>query len=229
MSHQPLTDFFVAFDPGADAIGEAELVARLCALVGAPPHDLDAALHALPPARLVRVLHEPASAPRRLRERLRILDRSTTTLAVAEARLRSEMNGERPVAALHAALLAHASRAPITEQERLVAEIEDARAEVLALWPAAFDAVARWGEIDQRAALSLGIGPRIWGMVSGALGRSAEERITRAEFVEICPRLVAFWPLTPQTHEAMYALLGIVRAAAQGRAWRPPTALERVN
>jgi hypothetical protein len=224
-----LTDYIAVFDPGADTIGQAEFVARLAALLDAAPETLDDAIRALPAARLVRLLHENRDDARRLRERLRLVARADTAKAVSAALARVEVEGRQPVGALREALLAVACREPITPEERLVVEIREAREEVLALWPEAFDAVARWGAIDQRAAWSIGIGSMVYGMICEALGRTAEERITREEFVRICPRLVEFWPLTPASHESMHALLAIVRAAAAGRLAASAGRLEAVN
>ncbi|MGP9822111.1 hypothetical protein ACTZWW_18985 [Salinarimonas sp. NSM] len=229
MSQHSLTDYIVVFDPAAGEIGQAEFEARLCVLLDVPLDAIDEALLALPAARLVRALHEPDDGARRLRERLRILERRATSLAVAQMLARLEAGSGRPTSALRAALLANASHEPITDEERLVAEIGEAREEILALWPAAFDAVARWGTIDQRSAWSIGIGSTVYGMLAQALGRTAQDRIARDEFVAMCPRLVALWPLTPQSHEALHALLGIVRAAVAGEIRRPGIQLEKVN
>lgn len=226
---QSLTDFIAVFDPASDAIGAAEFEARLAALLGVVHGMLDDALAALPPARIAHLLHAPDDAARRLRVRLRILERRVTEEALAEALARVAVEGARPAAALLAAFGARASREPIDEAERLVAEIRDAREDVLALWPEAFDAVARWGTIDQRAAWSIGIGSVVYGMLAQALGRTTEDRIGRDEFVAMCPRLVEFWPLTPASHEAMHALLAIVRAAASGEIRTPAARLEAVN
>ncbi|WP_372421455.1 hypothetical protein [Salinarimonas chemoclinalis] len=230
MSQQSLTDYIVVFDPAAGEIGQAEFEARLCALLEVPLDALDEAILARPAARLVRALHEPGEGARRLRERLRILERRATGLAVAQTLARIEVGGaSRPAAVLRSALLANASLEPIGDDERLVAEIGAAREEILALWPTAFDAVARWGTIDQRAAWSIGIGSTVYGMLAQALGRTAEDRIGREEFVATCPRLIALWPLTPQSLEALHALIGIVRAAAAGERRGPAIRISKVE
>lgn len=224
-----LTDYIAVFDPAADEIGQAEFDARLARLFDTDLAELDARILCTPPARAARILMAAEEPARAFRRRLRLASRQTLLDALAEASGRVVTEGGRLSVLLRAALVARACRTPMTEEERIVAEIREAREEIVALWPEAFDAVARWGSIDRTAAWSLGIGSVVWGMLASALGRGPEERITREEFVALCPRLVEFWPLTPASHDAMHALLAIVRAAASGELRRPATRLEAVN
>lgn len=224
-----LTDYIAVFDPRADEIGQAEFDARLAGLLDTDLEGLDARLLEIPQVRIARLLMAAEEPARALRRRLRLVAKQAAADALAEASVRVISEGGRPAVRLRAALLARACRTPVTEEERIVAEIREAREEIVALWPDAFDAVARWGSIDRSSAWSLGIGSVVWGMITSALGRHVDDRIAREEFVALCPRLVEFWPLTPASHEAMHALLAIVRAAASGEMRGSGPRLEAVN
>lgn len=224
-----LADFMVAFDPTVGEIGRAEFDARLAALLGTSGASLDDTLRALPAVRLTHLIHADEEPARQFRRRLRLVDRGLCAEAVEEAWARAAADGALPSAALHSALVACACLEPITDEERLVAEIHDAREEIVALWPQAFDAVARWGSIDETTAWSIGIGPVVYGMMAESLGRTAPERITREAFVPLCPRLVACWPLTPASLESMRTLLAMVRAAAAGEIVSPASRIDAVS
>lgn len=224
-----LNSWVASFDPTGEAIGPAEFEARLSVVLGVALEDLDEAIRTHPVVRLARVLHGDESPARRLRERLWLVSQAATAQAAATARARAAVERLRPATLLFQALLAVADRAPLTPEERMVAEIREAREEIVALWPAAFDAVARWGVIDRRAAWSIGVGSVVFGMMCDVLGRSADAPISRDEFVAVCPRLVEFWPMTADAHQAMHALLCVVRAAASGRIAAARDPLEAVN
>jgi hypothetical protein len=228
-SRRGLISYVAAFDPTGEAIGPAEFEARLSALLGVGLDDLDETIRTLPAARLARVLHADDPGARGLRERLWIVSEAASAQAAATAQARALDEPARPANLLFETLLAIADRAPLTPEERLEAEIRAAREEIVALWPKAFDAVARWGVVDQRAAWSIGVGSVVYGMICQVLERSTDEPITREEFVAVCPRLVEFWPMTAEAHRSMHALLAVVRAAADGKVAAPRDALEALS
>lgn len=228
-SRRRLISRVATFDPPGEAIGPAEFEARLSALLGIDLDDLDETIRACPAARLARVIHGDDPGARRLRERLWIVSEPASAKAASEAQDRARVECKRPAALLREALLAVADRMPLTAEEQIIAEIRAAREEIVALWPAAFDAVARWGVIDQRAAWSIGVGSVVYGMICNLLERSPDEPISRAEFVAVCPRLVEFWPVTPEAHRSMHALLAVVRAAAAGEVAAPRDPLEAIS
>lgn len=92
----------------------------------------------------------------------------------------------------------------------LVARIEQSKATLTRLWPAAFDALATSGTIGEAEAYELGIGAGVYAIMLEQLGIEPGGRMSRDDFLEISPRLILFWPLT---EAGLQSLLGLIREA----------------
>ena len=91
-----------------------------------------------------------------------------------------------------------------------MARIEQSKATLTRLWPAAFDALATSGTIGEAEAYELGIGAGVYAIMLEQLGIEPGGRMSRDVFLGISPRLILFWPLT---EAGLQSLLGLIREA----------------
>lgn len=200
-------DFFRPYDPREAGGGVAEAAARLSPLLATAPDALNDALARMPPARLARLLEGPDAAP--LRMRYALADREAVLAIVSAAQDRVARAKAGPLAALAEALDAHNRAAgPAT---RAADAVLAAKARLLAAWTRALDRIAPGGAaIDEGAARALGLGRAVYLSICAEVGETGEGPIPHDALRAKLPRLLYFWPLTPEGLATIEALERVV-------------------
>ncbi|MFN3689192.1 hypothetical protein [Salinarimonas sp.] len=201
-------DFFRPYDPREAGGGVAEAAARLAPLLATAPDALDEALARIPPARLARILSEGPDAAA-LRTRYAIADREAALAILAAAQDRVARGGARPLAALAEALDTH--RRAVAPGARAADAVVAAKARLLDAWARALDRIAPGGAaIDEGAARALGLGRAVYLSLCAEVGETSEGPIPADAFRAKLPRLLCFWPLTPEGLATIEALERVV-------------------
>lgn len=96
----------------------------------------------------------------------------------------------------------------------LMIAIAEAKRDVTDAWGEAVRALGSIGHVSCDDALALGVGPQVYAAMAARHGKTALEAMTCAEFLELCPALVEYWPVTEDGLAALLDIAAEARAAA---------------
>jgi hypothetical protein len=207
-----LTDFLPAnaLCPGRPSF--AELCAHLSNCLGLPVQDLETVLAATDPDSLSLYLAGDHAGAVRLRDALQ-LDPEKVDPALIAAAL------SLPEGQILAALFGALERMTTIRLEPemvLAARLKHVKRSILAGWKRALHFAAPQGYIAEADAYEIGIGSMVYQAMLAQCGKTDIEALSSAEFLQLAPRLIEFWPVSEEGLACLSSVLFETEAYIEG-------------